>query len=270
MKARLLTLAAAAAIGYGLLLLWLWAAQRSLVYFPGPSPGRPPRGTEELRCRTADGLELLAWFRPAAGPRKGAVLLLHGNGGDRSGFSVEQDFLAARGWDSLALDWRGYGGNPGRPDEAGLLEDARAGLGALAARTGLPRERLALLGFSLGAAVALLLAAEQQPAAVVALAPFTSLPDAAARHYPWAPIRLLARDRFEALAAAPRVRCPVLVAAGLADTLIPPEHGRRIARALPRGTFAEVPEAGHNDLLAEGGAELRARIEAFFALHIAP
>src|ERR1700754_2958854 len=105
--------------------------QRKLIYLPSNDPV-PPAGTvlpgaRDVRLHTADGLTLAAWYVPAtAGDLGVTVLVAHGNAGDRAMRAPLAAALAARGASVLLFDYRGFGGNPGDPTEAGLALDARA------------------------------------------------------------------------------------------------------------------------------------------------
>ena len=76
-------------------------------------------------------------------------------------------------------------------------------------------------GESLGAAVAVGLAVERPPAALVLRSPFTSLADVAAVHYPWLPVRRLLLDRYPSIERIGSVRVPVMVIAGDRDDIVP-------------------------------------------------
>jgi fermentation-respiration switch protein FrsA (DUF1100 family) len=110
------------------------------------------------------------------------------------------------------------------------------------------RERIVYFGESLGSAVALRLAVEHPPAALILRSPFTSLADIGRHHYPLLPVRLLLRDRFASLDRAPQLRSPVLVIAGGGDTIVPIEYTRRLYAAIPGPkALVELPLADHND-----------------------
>jgi fermentation-respiration switch protein FrsA (DUF1100 family) len=258
---RLLFLLALAA---ALFLLLLWFAQRRLIYFPAREVPDPAalglRDVEDARFTASDGVALHGWFAPAEGaPRELAVLVHHGNGGNVVDRLYLLESLSRAGLHVLAYDYRGYGRSAGSPSEAGLYRDGRAAQAWLLARTGLPPERLVQYGESLGGAVALELAAgaTPPPRAVVLQSPFTSLADTAAQHYPWLPVRLLLRDRYENAAKIGRLAAPLLVLHGTADWIVPPEHGRellRLATAAQPARLVDVPRRGHNDLWADARA----------------
>jgi hypothetical protein len=233
----------------------LWLFQRRLVYFPllhdlPPIAATLP-GAEEAAFETEDGLRLRGWYLPAPAAQGRAVLLCNGNAGDRSFRAPLAAALARRGYAVLLFDYRGYGGNPGRPSEAGLLADARAARAYLASRPDVDASRLAYLGESLGAAVALALAVERPPAALVLRSPFTTLGDVGRHHYPFLPVfdRLLA-DRYPSVEVIGRLRSPLLVVVGERDQVVPPEHSRRLYEAAPhqlQKQWVLIPGADHND-----------------------
>ncbi|WP_207954690.1 alpha/beta hydrolase [Saccharopolyspora elongata] len=238
----------------------VWAFQRRLIYYP--SGQTPPvaavlSGAEEVVLRTSDGLQLGAWYLPARGQHRGAgVLVANGNAGNRSLRAPLADALAERGLAVLLFDYRGYGGNPGRPSEEGLAKDVRAALRYLVEEAGLRPDRLVYYGESLGGAVVTELATEHKPAGLVLRSPFTDLASVGQRHYPYLPVRLLLWDRYPLAMHLRDVRCPVAVVYGTADSIVPPEESRAVARIRPGTIELDVANAGHNDLALLDGPEV--------------
>jgi fermentation-respiration switch protein FrsA (DUF1100 family) len=229
----------------------VWAFQRQLIYYPGGAPPVAPAVVLEAgtaaAMRTDDGLTLTAWYAPATGPARGStVLVLPGNAGSRMDRVSLARALSAEGFDVLLLDYRGYGGNPGSPTEAGLAADARAAYRYLVDERGVEPDRLVLFGESIGGAVAARLAREEAVGAVVLRSPFTSLADIGAMHYPFLPVRLLLRDRFPTAEHVAAVTAPVVVVVGDADEVVPAEQSRAVAAAAG-SALVEVPAARHND-----------------------
>lgn len=263
----------AAALGFVLTLggagAALWAFQDRLIYFPDPTPPPPPAAlglpqVREMRLTTADGLDILAWKLPPARADAPVLLYLHGNGG-HVGYRAERAHRFARlGWGALFVQWRGYGGNPGAPTEAGLAADALAGLRALQ-DTGVTPSRIVLWGESLGTGLAIRLAAEDPAAmaAVILESPYTSLLALARLHYPLLPANLMLRDRYDSLSRIGAVQAPILILQGARDTLVPPAMGRELAAAAraPLDLW-EAPAAGHNDLGLAGAVDEAARFLA--------
>lgn len=259
---RMTRLALTALMAYGVLVGGMYLGQRRLMYIPHadvPSPAQA--GVPEMRTvtlETADGLALLAWYRPAPDPRRPVLVYFHGNAG-HLGFRAEKlrAYLDAA-FGVLIVEYRGYGGNPGRPTEAGLYADGRAALDFLEAE-GVPRDRLVLYGESLGTGVAVRLAAERgedQPVGAVVLeAPYTSIAAVAQRHYFYLPAYWLVKDRFDAEAWIGRIDAPLYVFQGERDSIIPIRFGRALFAAAREPKEAKwLPRAGHNDLYDHGAA----------------
>jgi fermentation-respiration switch protein FrsA (DUF1100 family) len=247
--ATALGLIVAAYLGLGGL---MFAFQRRLIYFPDRSRPAPAQygapDMAEIRYRTGDGLTLTGWYRPPADETAPVIVHFHGNAGhigDRA--PLMRPYLDA-GFGLLLAEYRGYGGNPGRPTEKGLYADGRAALDFVLGQ-GVAPGRIVLYGESLGTAVAIKLAAETPVGALVLEAPFTSAVDVGASAYPFVPVRWLMLDRFHSLRRIGAVAVPVLVLHGEADATVPVAHGRRLlasARAPKEGRFYD--RAGHSDL----------------------
>ncbi len=235
----------------------LYVFQRRLVFVPIGKPGSPAEaGVPEMRVaryRSADGLALKGWYGPAAG--RPTIVYYHGNAGHFGDRAYKARFFLDRGYGFLLAGYRGYSGNPGRPSEAGVYEDARAALDFLAAQRVAPDDTV-IYGESLGTGVASRMAAERATAALVLEAPFTSLPDVAAYHYWWTPARWLLRDRFESIARIAAVATPLLIVHGERDRVVPVRFGKRLfAAADEPKELCLLPEAGHDDLYSHGAGE---------------
>jgi fermentation-respiration switch protein FrsA (DUF1100 family) len=239
----------------------LWAFQRRIVYLPDGAPEQPAGvvlpGARDVTLETADGLRLAAWYLPADRPEAPAVLVADGNGGNRALRAPLARALAGRGVSVLLFDYRGYGGNPGSPSEAGLALDVRAARTFLLDRAGVPPGRLLYFGESLGAAVVTELATEHPPAGLVLRSPFVDLASVGSAHYPFLPVRLLLRDRYPVAEQIARVQAPTTVVLGTADTIVPPEQSRAVAAAAPRlHRLVEVTGADHNDAVLLDGEDV--------------
>lgn len=248
-----------ALVGVFLAVIWGW--QRRLIYFPSPGPVPAAAdiivGARDVTLETSDGLELGAWFIPARGADKDVALLVaNGNGGDRSLRAPLAEALADEGLSVLLFDYRGYGGNPGSPSEEGLALDARAARKFLSEEEP-TRDRVIYFGESLGAAVVVELATEFPPAGLLLRSPFTDLAAVGREHYPFLPVNLLLRDRFQVVENLRKVSVPTTVVYGTKDSIVPAEQSRAVARsALLLAQAVEVEGAGHNDLSLLIGDEL--------------
>jgi fermentation-respiration switch protein FrsA (DUF1100 family) len=195
--------------------------------------------------------------------------VFNGNAGHRGYRAPLAAALRRFGFHVLLTDYRGYGGNPGRPTQAGLSADSRAARDFLLSRRDVDPDRLIYFGESLGAGVAADLAADHPPAALILRSPFTSLVDVGRHHYPFLPVALLLRDRFEALGRIGQLRAPLLVIAGDRDAVVPFDHSRRLYDAAPQPKeLVVIRGADHNDRELLAGEEMIAAVAAFVGRHV--
>jgi fermentation-respiration switch protein FrsA (DUF1100 family) len=261
---RLLTIVAGVVL---VLVGLLWVFQRRLIYLPDAAAVPPAatvlRGASDVALRTADGLDLAAWYLPAAvGPCRPTVIVASGNAGNRQSRAPLAKALADSGFGVLLVDYRGYGGNPGSPSEAGLALDIRAARNFLT-QVGIADRELIYFGESLGAAVVTGLALEYPPAGLLLRSPFTDLAAAGQQHFPFLPVRLLLRDRFPVLESIARIAVPTTVIYGTSDSVVPAEQSRAVADAAGGPTeVVAVRGADHNDrVLLDGRAVIDAVID---------
>lgn len=257
------------ALAYAFVVPGLYFAQRGLIYPAPQGAAQVPPGFEEVALATADGLELAAAWRPPLSGRP-TLVFFHGNGDDWAGGARATARLAARGYGVLLPEYRGYASNPGQPDEPGLYRDGRAALDWLTAR-GIAPAGVVLVGNSIGSGVATQLAREGRGRALVLLSPFASLPDLIAEKLPWLPVRWLVRDAYDNAAKLGAVRAPVLVVHGTADTMIAPDHARRLARVNRHAKLVLLPGLDH-DLAWDQGAQAVQQdwLEQVFAAQASP
>lgn len=230
---------------------------RSFIYFPdtarvGSVRQWWPQG-RDVTLSTEDGLRLAAWLLPPARRDRGvAVLFCPGNGGSRDGRVPLFAALADRGFTVLAMDYRGYGGNPGSPSEDGLARDARAGAAYLR-DAGFAPGRTIYLGESLGTAVVARLAGTDPPAGLALRSPFTSLAEVAGHHAGWLPVGLVLPDRFPVLEHLRDSKVPVTVIYGDADDIVPSRYSALVADATGRlHERLVLAGVGHNDAVMVG------------------
>jgi fermentation-respiration switch protein FrsA (DUF1100 family) len=237
----------------------LYFTQERLIFHPPPAPAAPPRARDlairAVEIPTADGLRLRGWLaRPDAAADERLPLLIYFGGNAEEVSRTSTLAGSVPGWSLLALNYRGYGGNPGTPSEHSLSADALAIHDWALGRADVDATRVIAFGRSLGSGLAVHLAAERPLAGVILVTPFDSLRAVARRLYPFAPVSLLLRHNFDSLSRAPAIRAPLLVLAAGRDEVVPISHARTLFAgwAGPK-TWREFPAAGHNDLDADPG-----------------
>jgi fermentation-respiration switch protein FrsA (DUF1100 family) len=251
-KSKIKKLFAILAGMYLLCLTGLFVYQRSLLYFPSYSyvplsEARVNPAFQEISARTADGIDLKAWYAPAT-TKPFTFVFFHGNGDSLYTASAVADPYIRAGYGFLVAEYRGYSGLPGKPTEAGLYADARAYLYALKGR-GVQSENIILFGHSLGTGVVTQMAEEFHVGGLILLAPFVSVSQMAQDEYPIFPAKLIVLDRFENDKKISRIHVPLLIINGTDDQVIAPSQGKQLYELAnqPR-QFISLPGHGHNDL----------------------
>ncbi len=264
LRTRILRLALIAARVYFLLLIVLGVFQRSLIYFPARAtePALLEEATQlnAAPWRTAAG-EIIGWKRSGAtSAAANRLVVFHGNAGnalDRVHYiDTFGNLEGGRLWEVYLFEYPAYGARPGKISEKSFREAGAAALTLLRAADARP---IYLLGESLGGGLACALA-HDQPDSVAGLflvTPFSSLPDVAAHHYPFIPVRLLLHDRWDNVAALSAYQKPLAMMLAGNDTIVPIKFGERLFQAAhePKRLW-RVPGVDHNDLTLSAQAAL--------------
>jgi fermentation-respiration switch protein FrsA (DUF1100 family) len=254
------------ALAYLLPMSALAVFQRRLLYRPIIDSVEPTAAGAPWMEVIREKGRLLGWYAPPPTNQAPVLVFFHGNQGTLARVARKTTPWRDQGLGLFAATYRGFEGNSGWPDEMGLYDDGRAVLDWLD-RRGIPAERVIVYGESLGTGIAVQMAVERPVRAVVLEAPYTSIPDVAAYHYPWTPTRLFVLDRFDTLSKIGGVKAPLLILHGSADRTIPVSHSRRLATAAHgRAHFVEIAEAGHVDLFEHGASPPLAAFLAAIAI----
>jgi uncharacterized protein len=234
----------------GLLAVAVNALQKRLMYFPDTTYFTPAQaglpGVTERWIDTPDGARVLVW-QAAAKPGRPTMLYFHGNAGSLETRNERIKKYMARGLGVFMMTYRGFGGSAGSPSEASNVADAKLAYDALVA-SGVPAEDIIVYGESLGTAVAVQVAGARKVAGVVLDAPYTSMVDLAALHYPAIPGRWFMTDRYETWRHIKDVTVPLLILHGEEDNIVPVSEGREVFDlANAPKEIKTFPGAGHAD-----------------------
>lgn len=252
-------------LGYGVLVYFclvtgLFLAQRDIMYMPSylkpDVKGAGIIGLKEINVKTDDGVTLYGWYKPAVSTNKPTVMFFHGNAGNLAMSTLTAMPFIKQGYGFLAVEYRGYSGNTGKPDENGLYNDARAFWAWLVKQDVKPGQ-IILIGESLGAGVATQIAFENPKIhTLVLIAPFTSAADIAKRRYPFMPVEKMLKDRYENIRKIGKVESPIIFVHGTKDTVVPLSYGEALYNAAPDPkSMIIIDGAGHNDLYQHNAIE---------------
>ena len=215
---------------YILILTFLYFYQRNLLYHPNEnnySGDHISVNIQKVKVKTNDGIELLGWYHEKDLKRFKTILFFHGNAGTLENRIHKLNHFQEMDVNFLIIAWRGFSGNQGKPSEKGLYEDGRSGINWLINK-GVKEENIVIYGESLGTGVATHLSQKKNFAGVILETPFTSMVDAAKTFYPYIPVNLLLKDKFDNKSKINNIKAPILIMHGEADQIVPFFMGKKI------------------------------------------
>ena len=215
---------------YFLILVFLYFYQRNLLYHPNENNYSEDKilvDIEKVRIKTSDNIELLGWYHEKNLKDFKTLIFFHGNAGSLENRIHKLNHFRDMNINFLIIAWRGFSGNKGNPSEQGLYEDGKSAIDWLI-KKGVSEKNLILYGESLGTGVATHLAQNKNYAGVILETPFTSMIDAAKKFYPYIPVKLLLKDKFENYKKIKNINSPILIMHGEVDQLVPFSMGKKI------------------------------------------
>ncbi|MDC1032528.1 alpha/beta hydrolase [Candidatus Pelagibacter sp.] len=182
---------------------------------------------EKVKIPTSDNIELLGWYHEKNLKDFKTLIFFHGNAGSLENRIHKLNHFQDMNINFLIIAWRGFSGNNGKPSEQGLYEDGKSTIDWLK-KKGVSEKNLILYGESLGTGVVTHLAQNKNFGGVILETPFTSMIDAAKTFYPYIPVDLLLKDKFENYKKIKNIHSPILVMHGEADQIVPFSMGKKI------------------------------------------
>lgn len=215
----------------------------------GPKPRSAVHRTRPIVLHTPDGTRLSGWLLTPRPARVSSAVLYFGGRSEEVSWLVQDAATMFPDSAVLALNYRGYGASHGAPAESHLVADAEFLYDWLAERPWVDRDRIALVGRSLGSGVAVQIAARRPAAAVMLLTPYDSILALARRKFRTVPVDWVLRHRFESVKHAAALRAPVFVLRAASDRIVPHVHTDLLVKTLPT-LAADVTIAGsdHSNL----------------------
>jgi uncharacterized protein len=192
------------------------------------------------------------------------IIYFYGNGMSMSNCDTEFMRMRRLGFNVLVAEFVGYGMSSGKPSETGVYDTADAAFDYLLKRPDVNPKKIVPVGWSLGSTAAVYLAATRQVPCVATFSAFTSMPDVAQHTLPWFPTRWLVKYQFDNKSRLANIACPVFLAHGTVDNLVPFKMNAELASVVKtEKKVIPVVDAGHNDVFDMGGDDLLSELKQF-------
>ena len=251
---------------YVLLLIIVFLFQGNLLYHPTTDNylqnqvEREPAEIEKVKITTKDKINLIGWFYNRNLEEFKTILFFHGNAGSLENRTYKLNHFKNLNLNFLIIAWRGFSGNKGKPNEMGLYEDAKSAIKWLKAK-GIKEKNIILYGESLGTGVVVEVAQNKNYAGVILESPFTSMVNMGKKYYPFFPVNLLLKDKFESYKKINNIFVPVLIMHGKVDKIVPYDMGKKMYELANEPKFFYSQEYG--DHMIEYDEKLLSALKKF-------
>ena len=218
------------AVIYFLTVVSTYLFQRKLLYHPTENNYYGDKllvDIEKVKIKTKDNIELISWHHNKNFNDYKTILFLHGNAGSLENRIHKINHFKNMDVNFLIIAWRGFSGNKGKPTEKGLYEDARSAVKWLKLK-GIDEKNIIIYGESLGTGVAVEIAQNKNFAGIILESPFTSMIDAGKDKYPFLPVRLLLKDKYESKKKIKNIISPILIMHGKVDNIVSFNMGKKM------------------------------------------
>ena len=252
-------------LAYLIIILFVYFYQRSLLYNPSENNylnDKINSNYKEIFIETDKKIKLKSWFIEKDLKNFKTILLFHGNAGNLFNRVYKLNELNKLDLNILIISWRGFSGNKGKPTEKNLYHDAQEAVKWLKAQ-GLDNKNIILYGESLGTGIATELASKNNFGGIILESPFTSMADVAKLYYPYLPVNLLLKDRYDTKSKIIDIRTPILIMHGKEDNIVPQKMGLELFEKANNPKFSYFPES--DDHMMEYNNQLLNKIKLFIS-----
>ncbi len=252
---------------YTLVCVYVYINQRNLLYHPAEnnySNDEINFDYEEVWIKTKRDIKLKSWFIKKDLNNYKTLIFFHGNAGNLFNRVHKLNELNKLDINILIVSWRGFSDNPGKPTEQNLYNDAKMSIKWLN-NLGINNNQIILYGESLGTGVAVELGQENIFNSIILESPFTSIAKAAKIYYPYLPINLLLKDRYDSIDKISRIAKPILIMHGMKDDIIPQEMGVKLFQKANKPKYFYFPK--NDDHMMDFNENLLDTIRIFISKH---
>ena len=250
-------------LAYFIIILFVYFYQRNLLYHPSENNYLNDKITfsyEEIFIETDKNIKLKSWFIKKDLNKFKTILIFHGNAGNLFNRVYKLNELNKLDVNILLISWRGFSGNKGKPTEKNLYHDAEEAVKWLNNR-GAISKNIILYGESLGTGVATELGTSNAFGGIILESPFTSIANAAKIYYPYLPVNIILKDRYDSIGKIKNITTPILIMHGKKDNIVPQKMGLELYEKANQPKFSYFPE--NDDHMMEYNDNLLNSIKLF-------
>ena len=217
-------------IAYIVLIIFIYFYQRNLLYHPSENNYQGDKiqfDYEEIYIKVDEEIKLKSWIIEKDFKKYKTLVIFHGNAGHLSNRIHKLNELYKLNINILLISWRGFSGNKGSPTEQNLYKDAEAAIKWLNEKN-IYNNQIILYGESLGSGVAVELGKKNNFSSIILESPFTSIENSAKIYYPYLPVRLILKDRYDSIGKIKMINIPILIMHGEKDDVVPISMGKEL------------------------------------------
>lgn len=225
--------------------------QRKMLYYPDTSlPSHADLAAAQIQSWPSESN-----YRGFTGTSKltnakGTIIVFHGNAGTAADRAHYAQRLGALGYRVVLAEYPGYGARQGTPSEKTFVQDAQDTLRLVSEQFAGPYY---LFGESLGCGVvgSVIKSGTIKIDGIVLLTPWDSLAALAKRMFPWLPIKLFLRDKYDSIDNLRAYQGKIAIVAAERDEIIPITHAQELFKSLSTNPALHkmyvIKDASHND-----------------------
>ena len=212
------------------MIIFIYFYQRNLLYHPSENNYQNDKmqfNYDEIFIKVDEEIQLKSWLIQKDFKKFKTLVIFHGNAGHLSNRIYKLNELYKLDINILLISWRGFSGNKGSPTENNLYTDAKASIKWLNEQ-GVSNSQIILYGESLGSGIAVEVGKENNFNSIILESPFTSIENSAKIYYPYLPVRLLLKDRYDTISKIKMINTPILIMHGEKDDVVPISMGKEL------------------------------------------
>jgi len=231
-------------LAYFIIILFVYFYQRNLLYHPSENNYLNDKITfnyEEIFIETDKKIKLKSWFIKKNLDKFKTILIFHGNAGNLFNRVYKLNELNKLDVNILLISWRGFSGNKGKPTEKNLYRDADESVKWLN-NQGVISKNIILYGESLGTGVATELGTSNAFGGIILESPFTSIANVAKIYYPYLPVSIILKDRYDSIGKIKNINTPIFIMHGKMDNIVPQQMGLELFEKANNPKYSYFPE----------------------------